>query len=77
MDPTRAGRFPACPFRTVTGFDWCGSQRALHELTHGHLAAAADYNLLTGSPRGRPGATRPRGGPDPAVAAGAPHPLRR
>ncbi|MFJ4240213.1 DUF2752 domain-containing protein [Streptomyces iakyrus] len=48
VDPTRAGRFPACPFRTVTGFDCpgCGSLRALHELTHGHLTAAADYNLL-------------------------------
>ncbi|MFI8889533.1 DUF2752 domain-containing protein [Streptomyces paradoxus] len=48
MDPTRAGRFPACPFRSATGFDCpgCGSLRALHELTHGHLTAAADYNLL-------------------------------
>ncbi|MEV5105705.1 DUF2752 domain-containing protein [Streptomyces massasporeus] len=48
MDPTRPGRFPVCPFRTATGFDCpgCGSLRALHELTHGHLTAAADYNLL-------------------------------
>ncbi|MFJ7332725.1 DUF2752 domain-containing protein [Streptomyces sp. NPDC101116] len=48
VNPTRAGRFPACPIRTVTGFDCpgCGSLRALHELTHGHLTAAADYNLL-------------------------------
>ncbi|PPS74296.1 hypothetical protein BV882_11575 [Streptomyces sp. 46] len=48
VDPTRPGRFPACPFRATTGFDCpgCGSLRALHELVHGHLAAAADYNLL-------------------------------
>jgi hypothetical protein len=48
VDPTRPGRFPACPFRAATGFDCpgCGSLRALHELTHGHLTAAADYNLL-------------------------------
>ncbi|MFJ8050910.1 DUF2752 domain-containing protein [Streptomyces luteogriseus] len=48
MDPTRPGRFPACPFRAATGFDCpgCGSLRALHELTQGHLTAAADYNLL-------------------------------
>jgi hypothetical protein len=48
VDPARAGRFPACPFLTVTGFDCpgCGSLRALHELIHGHLTAAADYNLL-------------------------------
>ncbi|MEU0105884.1 DUF2752 domain-containing protein [Streptomyces sp. NPDC006251] len=48
VDPTKPGRFPACPFRAATGFDCpgCGSLRALHELTHGHLTAAADYNLL-------------------------------
>ncbi|WP_329198757.1 MULTISPECIES: DUF2752 domain-containing protein [unclassified Streptomyces] len=48
VDPTRPGRFPSCPFRSLTGFDCpgCGSLRALHELIHAHVAAAADYNLL-------------------------------
>ncbi|MFF6801312.1 DUF2752 domain-containing protein [Streptomyces sp. NPDC012616] len=48
FDPTRPGRFPACPFRAVTGWDCpgCGSLRALHELTHGQVAAAMDYNAL-------------------------------
>ncbi|MER5831551.1 DUF2752 domain-containing protein [Streptomyces sp. NPDC002130] len=47
-DPAQPGPFPACPFRAVTGLDCpgCGSLRALHELTHGHVAAAADYNAL-------------------------------
>ncbi|WP_406837069.1 DUF2752 domain-containing protein [Streptomyces sp. AHU1] len=48
QDPTRTGRFPACPFRALTGFDCpgCGTLRALHELTHGHLMTAVDYNAL-------------------------------
>ncbi|MFD7625910.1 DUF2752 domain-containing protein [Streptomyces sp. NPDC059851] len=47
-DPTQPGGFPSCPFRALTGFDCpgCGSLRALHQLTHAHVAAAADYNLL-------------------------------
>ncbi|MFG2808076.1 DUF2752 domain-containing protein [Streptomyces massasporeus] len=47
-DPARSGPFPACPFRAATGLDCpgCGSLRALHELTRGHMAAAADYNAL-------------------------------
>ncbi|MFH8898614.1 DUF2752 domain-containing protein [Streptomyces coeruleorubidus] len=47
-DPAQPGPFPACPFRAVTGFDCpgCGSLRALHELTRGHVVAAADYNAL-------------------------------
>ncbi|GHI09902.1 membrane protein [Streptomyces cellostaticus] len=48
VDPARPGRYPRCPFRALTGFDCpgCGSLRALHQLTHGHLMAAIDYNLL-------------------------------
>ncbi|MFE5489450.1 DUF2752 domain-containing protein [Streptomyces virginiae] len=47
-DPTRPGRFPSCPFHALTGLDCpgCGSLRALHQLTHGHVFAAMDYNLL-------------------------------
>lgn len=47
-DPAQPGPFPACPFRAVTGLDCpgCGSLRALHQLTRGHLVAAADYNAL-------------------------------
>ncbi|MDX3515996.1 DUF2752 domain-containing protein [Streptomyces caniscabiei] len=47
-DPAQQGPFPACPFRAVTGLDCpgCGSLRALHQLTHGHVVAAADYNAL-------------------------------
>ncbi|MFF2785440.1 DUF2752 domain-containing protein [Streptomyces sp. NPDC058049] len=47
-DPARPGRFPSCPFRALTGFDCpgCGSLRALYQLLHAHVAAAADYNLL-------------------------------
>ncbi|MFF8265485.1 DUF2752 domain-containing protein [Streptomyces virginiae] len=47
-DPTRPGRFPSCPLLALTGWDCpgCGSLRALHQLTHAHVAAAADYNLL-------------------------------
>ena len=48
VDPARPGRYPRCPFRALTGLDCpgCGSLRALHQLTHGHLMAAIDYNLL-------------------------------
>ncbi|MFD8233500.1 DUF2752 domain-containing protein [Streptomyces sp. NPDC059696] len=47
-DPSRPGPFPSCPFHAVTGLDCpgCGSLRALHELTHGQVVAAADYNAL-------------------------------
>ncbi|MGW6572926.1 DUF2752 domain-containing protein [Streptomyces sp. NPDC054945] len=47
-DPARPGRFPSCPFHALTGFDCpgCGSLRALYQLVHAHVAAAADYNLL-------------------------------
>jgi hypothetical protein len=40
--------FPECPFHLLTGLDCpgCGSQRAFHALLHGHIAAAAGFNLL-------------------------------
>lgn len=40
--------FPRCPFRSLTGWlcPGCGSQRAIHQLIHGHVAEAFDLNLL-------------------------------
>lgn len=47
-DPETAGFFPVCPFRTVTGYycPGCGMTRALHQLMHGNILLAANYNLL-------------------------------
>ncbi len=48
-DPTRPGSaLPQCPFRALTGWACpvCGSTRMLHELLHGHLAAAARDNVI-------------------------------
>ncbi len=40
--------YPACPFFSLTGFHCpgCGTLRGLHQLTHGHLLTALDYNAL-------------------------------
>jgi len=40
--------YPSCPFFTLTGFHCpgCGTLRGLHQLTHGHLLTALDYNAL-------------------------------
>lgn len=48
VDPAQPGHYPTCPFKAVTGLDCpgCGSMRALHQALHGHLGAAANYNLL-------------------------------
>jgi len=48
VDPAE-GRFPPlCPFHAITGLHCpgCGSTRALHQLLHGHLAAAFGLNPL-------------------------------
>ncbi|HSP37435.1 MAG TPA: DUF2752 domain-containing protein [Frankiaceae bacterium] len=47
-DPHRPGSFPACPFREVTGLSCpgCGSLRALADLAHGHVLAAAGHNAV-------------------------------
>lgn len=49
VDPSEPGHYPTCPFLAVTGYNCpgCGSLRALHALTNGELATAADFNLLT------------------------------
>lgn len=54
FEPGRTGFFPLCPFRQLTGLQCpgCGTTRALHELVHGHFAAAFELNplLLIASP---------------------------
>ena len=48
FEPGKSGFFPACPFRLLTGFTCpgCGTTRALHEILHGHFAAAFMLNPL-------------------------------
>jgi len=48
FEPGKSGFFPACPFRTLTGFTCpgCGATRGLHQLVHGHLVAAFMLNPL-------------------------------
>lgn len=40
--------YPSCPFHTLTGLNCpgCGTLRGLHQLTHGHLVTALNYNAL-------------------------------
>ncbi|MBD5322399.1 MAG: DUF2752 domain-containing protein [Bacteroides sp.] len=49
-----SGLYPRCPFKLLTGLDCpgCGSQRAIHALLHGDVAAAWHFNamLLIGLP---------------------------
>ncbi|MBX6388837.1 MAG: DUF2752 domain-containing protein [Frankia sp.] len=48
VDPAEPGHYPTCPFRQLTGLDCpgCGTMRGLHQLLHGNIAAAADYNIF-------------------------------
>src|SRR5262245_39428841 len=48
FDPVRHRFYPICFFHAVTGLNCpgCGSTRAIHELLHGNVAAAARMNLL-------------------------------
>jgi hypothetical protein len=47
-DPHDAGSWAYCPWKLLTGLDCpgCGSLRAVNDLTHGDLVAAASSNLL-------------------------------
>ena len=47
-DPHRSGSYLFCPWLVLTGTycPGCGGLRAVHDLTHGDLAAAASSNLL-------------------------------
>lgn len=48
FDPAQSGLFPPCPFYWCTGLycPGCGSLRAFHQLTHGHLSQAFHLNPL-------------------------------
>lgn len=48
VDPSSAAWMPRCPSKMLTGLDCpgCGSQRALHALLHGDLAASLRFNAL-------------------------------
>lgn len=48
FNPTEYSFYPACQFYQVTQLHCpgCGSLRALHQLTHGHLTAAFHSNPL-------------------------------
>ena len=48
FDPSTAGFFPVCTFHELTGLQCpgCGGLRAMHQLTHGHIAAAWRLNPL-------------------------------
>lgn len=48
VDPHRAGSFPTCPWRALTGLacPGCGSLRALHDLLHGRLLEALGHNAM-------------------------------
>ncbi len=47
-DPSKSGFFPKCFSLQLTGYrcPGCGSQRAIHSLLHGNVAAAWRYNAM-------------------------------
>jgi hypothetical protein len=49
FNPSTSTLYPTCPFLWFTGCycPGCGSLRALHQLTRGHLVAALGLNPLT------------------------------
>jgi hypothetical protein len=48
FNPAQTGFYPICFFYHSTGLlcPGCGSLRAIHQLLHGHVAAAFEYNAL-------------------------------
>jgi hypothetical protein len=48
FNPAGTSLYPPCPFNTLSGLycPGCGSLRALHQLSHGHLFAALSLNPL-------------------------------
>ncbi len=48
FDPVQSPFYPPCLFKKLTGLNCpgCGSSRALHQLMHGNLLPALDYNIL-------------------------------
>ncbi len=47
-EPATAGFYPICAFHAMTGLDCpgCGGLRAVHQLSHGNIAAAWHFNPL-------------------------------
>ena len=48
FEPGKTGVFPVCPFRALTGLNCpgCGTARGLHQLLHGNVLAAFEFNPL-------------------------------
>jgi hypothetical protein len=48
FDPAKHSFYPYCLFHRLTGLNCpgCGGLRALHQLLHGHVAAAFQFNAL-------------------------------
>jgi hypothetical protein len=48
-DPAHGHLYPPCPFHAMTGLDCpgCGTLRALHQLSHGHVGTAFGLNPLS------------------------------
>lgn len=48
FSPTSAGFYPPCPVYALTGLycPGCGTARALHQLLHGNVLKAIDFNPL-------------------------------
>lgn len=48
FDPQKTSFLPGCPLLNITGFacPGCGLTRGFHELFHGNLIAALDFNAL-------------------------------
>src|SRR5262245_33058541 len=48
FNPAQSGFYPACLFYKSTGLlcPGCGALRAMHQLLHGHIAAALHFNAL-------------------------------
>ncbi len=48
FDPAQGGFYPVCMFHRTTGLlcPGCGGLRALHQMLHGHFAAAFQLNPL-------------------------------
>lgn len=48
FDPSKSTFFPVCPLYSLTGFacPGCGLTRGFHELAHGRIIPALDFNFL-------------------------------
>jgi len=49
-NPSENELFPKCPFYSITGLycPGCGSQRAAHQMLHGHFIEGLKHNYLIG-----------------------------